>query len=248
MSNEGARGAKGRDAQELLKRAVRDDSQLFTGVVAWQSDVNGWRRSSRETLAETPGRVVRRTVWDAPQGPDTRVVIDVVECASAHEALLALVDRLEWNELARLPDGPRDLGVASFVHPPEVPPAVFFARANLCICVVSFARRPVAVVPIAQRLERRLVAPPTVGEARVLVEPVPRRKADAGVAFALLVAMPFPLVEDGYRRFTAEGASLEIRDGEVMATPTVGVSARVDVFVIEPGREPVTGTVVIPRR
>jgi hypothetical protein len=242
-----SRETKRYDVDEILRRVRLDESVLFREVVAWPADVEGSRRSSREILAETTGRVVRRTIWDAPTARDLRIAVDVVECDTAREAIVALVDRLEWNQLARVPEGPPGLGVASFMHPENVPPAVFFARANLCISVVSFASRPSAVVPVAERIDRRLSASqPLAGPAlgtRLKLDAEPRRRA--GEPIALILSVPFPLVEDGYLRYAATGGPLEIRGGRVTLIQVAGAEARVDVAAIEPGREPTTGTLVI---
>jgi hypothetical protein len=239
------------DAVEALRNVTLDEREIFRGVVPWPEDAGGWRRSSRETLPEPAERVVRRTVWDDPAGPDARLLVDVVECPSAREAVSALIDRLEWNELARLPQGPRDLGVASFVHPEGAPPAVFFARANLCVAVVSFARRPAPVLPVAGRLDRRLAAPPPTPPA---APRLPLVAAPAGAErreVVLSLGLPFPLAEDGYLRYVATGGTLEIRGGQVVVLPEAAAEARevrVDVHVVEPGREPSSGSVVVPTR
>jgi hypothetical protein len=136
----------------------------------------------------------------------------------------------------------------SFMHPNDVPPAVFFARANLCISVASFASRPAAVVPVAERIDRRLSAsqPPARPEAvtRLKLDVEPGRRAGEPIALALTV--PFPLVEDGYLRYSATGGSLEIRGDRVTLIQQAGAEARVDVAAIEPGREPTTGSLIIP--
>lgn len=228
------------DAAEIMRRFPPEPSELFRGFVAWAEDVGKSRRSVRETLAETPGRVLRRTVWDDLEERDRRLAVDVVECATAREAVVALLDRLEWNQLSALPEGPSDLGVAAFMHPEGVPPAVFFARANLCISVVSFARRPAAVLPVAHRIDRRLTAPtPAVGP-RLQIE-----KAEAREGIGLTVRLPFPLAEDGYLRYETVGGSLEIRGDDIVVLPRALKEVRVRVFAIEPGREPAVGTLEI---
>lgn len=228
---------------EFLRRAPLNGAELFRGVVPWAEDVGGWRRASRETLAETAGRVVRRTIWDDPQASDQRLVVDVIECVSAREAVTALADRLEWNELAQLPPGPAGLGVASFVHPDGVPPAVFFARANLCVSVVSFGRRATPALPTAERIDRRLTAPPPSAVSSLRLESARTR---AGEPVALSLGLPFTLADDGYLRYVAAGGALEIRDDDVVVIPSAPAETRVSVYAIEPGRSPAAGTVVVP--
>jgi hypothetical protein len=229
------------DVEQILGRIPPGPSELFRGVVAWPGDVAGWRRASRETLAETPGRVVRRTVWDHPEGPDRRLAVDVIECASVRGAVEALADRLEWNELATLPEGPRGLGIAAFAHPEGVPPAVFFVRANLCVSVVSFARRSTPVVPVAERLDRRLATPPAAAPPTLHLEATRRFRG----MVTLAVRPSLSLVEDGYLRYEASGADLEVRDDDVVVIRRTPAPAQVQVFAIEPGREPLAGALVI---
>lgn len=231
------------DVQDILRGIPQDQSDLFRGVVAWAEDLRGWRRSVREVLQDAPGRILRRTVWDEPDHESARVVVDVVECASAAEAVKALLERLEWNQLAEVPAGPQGLGIASFSHPEGVPPAVFFARANLCVSVASFARRAVPVVPVATALDRRLVAEPAVGGPPLRVE----AERDARGGLTLRVAVPFRLADEGHLRYRARGGTLEIRDDRVVVIQGARAEVQVDVFAEEAGRAAGTGRVVIPQ-
>lgn len=231
------------ESDEIIKRIPVDHGDLFRGVVAWQEDVGAFRRTIRENLEETSDRIVRRTIWDDPEGNDARVAIDIVECSSATAAVAALMDRLEWNQLAVVPPGPRDLGVASFTHPKGAPPAIFFARDNLCISVLSFARRAVAVQGLAEALDRRLSRTPPAGGPSL---PVERGAPDRG-ATPLRVSLPFPLAEEGYLRYRARGGTLAIRDDQVVAIPVGRAEMQVDVYAIEPGRPAAAGRVVVPQ-
>jgi hypothetical protein len=230
------------DVEDILRRISKDQGDLFRGTWAWAEDLPGWRRSVREVLQDAPGRMLRRTVWDDPEHESARVVVDVVECASAADAVKALLERLEWNQLAEVPAGPQGLGVASFSHPVGVPPAVFFARANLCVSVASFARRAVPVVPVAAALDRRLVAEPAVGGPPLRVEA--ERDPRGGLA-VLRVAVPFRLGDEGHLRYRARGSTLEIRDDQVVVILVARVEVQVDVFAEEAGRAAGTGRVVI---
>jgi hypothetical protein len=230
------------DVEAILRRIPRDGGDLFRGASAWAEDLPGWRRSVREDLQETAGRKLRRTVWDDPKNESARLVVDVVECPSAAEAVMALMERLEWNQLAEIPAGPQGLGIASFSHPEGVPPAVFFARANLCISVASFARRAVPVIPVATVLDRRLMAEPSAGGAPLRVEA--ERGARGGPA-TLRVTVPFRLGEEGHLRYRARGGTLEIRDDQVVVIPMARTEVQVDVFAEEAGRVAGAGRVVI---
>jgi hypothetical protein len=171
-------------------------------------------------------------------------VVDVVECPSSAEAVKALLERLEWNQLANVPAGPPGLGIASFAHPEGVPPAVFFARANLCVGVASFASRAVAVLPAATALDRRLLATPVAGGAVLRVE---AERGDRGGPAVLRVVVPFRLGEEGHLRYRARGGTLEIRDDQVVVIPIAGAEVQVDIFAEEAGRAAGVGSVVIPQ-
>jgi hypothetical protein len=187
---------------------------------------------------------VRRSVWNDPKEPDARVVVDVVECASAALAVAALLERLDWNQLAEVPAGPPDLGLASFAHPEGVPPAVFFARANLCVTVASFARRSAAVIPVAQAVDRRLLREPDRQGPGLGVEAVrdPRGASPPQVR----VFLRYTMGEEGHLRFRATGGTLEIRNDEVAFLRAGGEEAAVEVFVEEAGRPTASGRVTIP--
>ena len=231
------------DAEQILRRIPRDEGDLFRGASAWAEDLPGWRRSVREDLQEAPGRILRRTVWDDPKDASARVVVDVVECPSAAAAVSALLDRLEWNQLAEGPAGPEGLGIASFAHPEGVPPAVFFARANLCVSVASFGRRAVPVAPVATALDRRLVAVPAAGPP-LAVEAVPGAR---GAPAVVRVDVAFRLGEEGHLRYRVRGGTLEVRGDQVVVIPGAGAEVQVDVFAEEPGRAAAAGRVILPR-
>lgn len=233
------------DAEAILRRIPRDEGDLFRGASAWAQDLSGWRRSVREELREAPDRRLRRTVWDDPRNGSARILVDVVECASAAAAVQALLDRLEWNQLAELPAGPEGLGLASFAHPEAAPPAVFFARANLCVNVASFARHAAAVVPVALAIDRRLLATPASGGPSIGVE-MGGPRATGGPA-ELRVTLPFRLGEEGHLRFRARGGTLEIRADQVVVVPAAGAEVQVEVFAEEPGRPAGTGRMILPR-
>jgi hypothetical protein len=55
----------------------------------------------------------------------------VIECASATDASEAQADRLAANQLARLLEGPPDLGLASFTRPPKRRRRPCFSRVGL---------------------------------------------------------------------------------------------------------------------
>jgi hypothetical protein len=232
------------DIEALRRRIPVDRAELFLGFVPWPEDCDGWRRSVREPLAETPGRAVLRTVWDDPDDREARVLIDVVESTSPFEAIEALVDRLVWNQLARLPEGPRGLGDAAFAHPEGAPPALFFARGNLCVPVVSFGRRSVDVGPWAYRLNSRLGDRPAVDRLTLSLRadpPAPKARQEVAITYEL----PWKPGDDGYLKFFAEGGTLARGDGRLIFKGARPGEARIEAFLLEPGREPYGGRLVL---
>jgi len=140
-----------------LPRGIAAPVHAFDAAVV---RADGWRTSVVEALRTATDRPWQRVVFDAVETPAMRVLVDVVECSSPDEALDELLERLAGNQLAKLEEGPQGLGFAAFQHPPFAPPAVFFARDNLCISVVSFGSRPVQVLTWAERLVQALAKTP----------------------------------------------------------------------------------------
>ena len=68
--------------------------------------------------------------------------MDVHKAASFEDAQKCLLEILAKNQLARLPEGPADLGDVAFVHPEGVTPAAFWVIGSLCVSVASFGPKP----------------------------------------------------------------------------------------------------------
>ena len=232
------------DLPALRRRIPEDRAEFFLGFVSWAEDADGWKRSVKEALPETEGRSVVRTVWDDPKDKANRVLIDAVECDSAQEAMEALIDRLAWNQIAGLPEGPEGLGYASFVHPAGAPPALFFARGNLCIGIASFGRRAVAVGPWAARLNRRLDERPTAARELISLRTEGGR-IGAGQRAELEYSMPWRYGEGGYLKFVVHGASLARRAGRLVLVAGTAGRASVDAYILEPGREALSGRLTV---
>lgn len=227
------------DLEAFRGRIPSDHGELFVGFAPWLQDVEGWRLSSRETLFEQGNRPLRRAVWDDSETAERRVLIDVVECSSAPEAVESLADHLEGNQLADLPEGPEDLGTVSFVHPEGVPPAVFFARGNLSVSVISFAHRPADALTWAQRLSRRLDKQPEP-KRRGLSVTAEQTQAKVGEVIAVTYDLPWTLPEDGYLKFSVRGGTIARRDTTLLVTPTRPGELELLAIAFEPGR-PVEG-------
>jgi hypothetical protein len=183
-------------------------------------------------------------VWDSPDSRALRVLVDVVESNSAAEAVEVLVERLEWNQLARVAERPSGLGDVAFVHPDGVPPAVFFTRGNLSVTVVSFGHEPLSVQPWAERFDRRLLERPAVERPTIALSS-DRPTARAGTTLVLDYTIPWKFGDDGYLKFFAAGGVLVRREGRLTFTPTRSGEALVEVYQVEPGREPYVGRLVL---
>jgi hypothetical protein len=226
-------------AQQLHRRISNERATFFIGFTIWPQDYRGWKRSLSERLSAA--RPVRRSVLDSPETRDARVLVDVIECASAEDAVEALLDELQANQLASLPEGPPNLGIGSFVHPEGVPPAVFFAHSNLCIRVVSFAIKDVDVIPWAEQFRTRLEEEPFADRKTMVLESEGLSARSGGEA-PLYYTLPWVLGEDGYLKFQVDGATLVRSDGRLLMRPARPGQVQVKAYALEPGREPYHGT------
>jgi hypothetical protein len=217
--------------RERLETARRG-GLLLVDFKAWAAPVAIGPLSMRERL----DRWRTRAVWDDPQQAGVRVAVTVTEHLSAAQALQALAIELEANQLADLPPGPAGLGEVSFIHPAGVPPAVFFARANLTVWVMSFGNRPVEVVPIARVIDADLTSRPARVRAEGLEVAVTENVIRAKVRFG---------GDDAYLKVFAPGAELQKLDDAVVVV--TGDVAEVEVFALEPGRETLSGTARLRR-
>ncbi|MGZ5433600.1 MAG: hypothetical protein ACXW31_01595 [Thermoanaerobaculia bacterium] len=200
----------------------RDPGLLLVGFKAW----SGPQPDSEPALREQLDAMSTRAVWDLDRG---RIAFTVNEHRSVEDALNALADELEANQLADVPRGPEDLGEISFVHPPNAPPAVFFVRGNLTLAVYSFGREPVDVVPFARRVDAELRARPA--DAREGGVDVQRGK------LGILVKPKY--AGEGYLKVFAPLAKVH-RTGEEIVID--GPDDGVDIYYVERGREPQRAT------
>jgi len=225
-------------AQELRRRLSDEHATFFIGFTIWD-DHRGWKRSMTETLSAP--RPVRRSVFDSSETRDARVLVDVIECSSAEDAIEGLLDELQANQLASLPEGPRNLGIGSFVHPEGVPPAVFFAHGNLCIRVVSFARESVDVIPWAETVKDKLEQEPFAERSTLRLESEGSR-ARSGDERPLYYTLPWALGEDGYLKFQVEGATMQRREGRLFVKAARPAKVQIKAYALEPRRETYYGT------
>jgi hypothetical protein len=144
------------DIPRLRALVPREPSVAVRSFDTARLRMEGWRASMTEVLPSADARIRQRFVFDALEAPSIRVAIEVSECASPQDALEALLEVLAGNQLARLEDGPSHLGFVSFQHPPGAPPAIFFARDNLCISLTSFGSRAAELSSWAEQVSRAL--------------------------------------------------------------------------------------------
>ena len=225
---------------ELLRRIPDDRAEFFTGFSPSAEDLEGFGLSSREWDSGNAGRSQLRTIWDSPKDRDSRLLIDVFVRTSAADALEALATQLSYNQLDRLPAGPEDLGLVSYIHAEPAPPAVFFVRGNLSIFVASFGRKPLPAIPVARRLSMRLAERPKAERRAVsLAADPPRGKPRQEIV--LRYQIPFRIGADGYWKFFVTGGTVLRQQDRLVLVASEPASLRVEAFVIESGREPLFG-------
>jgi hypothetical protein len=195
----------------------RDPGLLLVGFKAW----SGPQPDSEPALREELDATSTRAVWDLGRG---RIAFTVNEHRSVEDALNALADELDANQLADVPRGPGDLGEISFVHPPNAPPAVLFVLGNLTLGVYSFGREAVDVVPFARRVDAELRARPSdAREGGIDV-----RRGDRGI----LVKPQY--AGEGYVKVFAPRAKVRKFGEEIVID---GPEDAVEIYYVEPGRE-----------
>jgi hypothetical protein len=224
---------------EILQRIPEERGEFFAGFLPWAEDIGDWKRSARQAFAAPGDRLLLRTIWDNPEDREARVLIDVMECESASDAVEALADRLEANQLAEIPEGPRSLGLASFRHPPSAPPALFYVHGNLAITVTSFGRKPVDVSNIASRLDLKLGERPIPEVPLLRVYPLLQVTSSAKSGDDVVVGLNLPTRkrEDSYLKVFVTGGTIARRKGQLVTRSTATGQIEIEAFLIEPGAE-----------
>ena len=223
------------NAKDLIAGLPSDRGELFIAYTA-AIGPDRWRERFRQSLSERPGRIISRSIWERTDQPDLSVVLDVIECASAVDAIDELMERLAENQLAELDQGPDVLGPAAFVHPKEAPPALFFARANLVISIVSQGRVKSLVDTWMRLILDDLDHEPKSAQPGIQFES--GDKTDTG-AMVLSYRTPWKLGPGGWFKFISEGATLERGDGP--AELLLGQALKLRAWAQEQGREPLEG-------
>jgi hypothetical protein len=206
---------------EPLIARPRTAGLLVIGFKAWA--VPG-ASEAELALSEQLAPGSSRAVWNLRQSPDARIAVTATEHASVRDALKALAQELEGNQLATLPRGPEEIGEISFVHPPEAPPAIFFVTGNLTIGVFSFGRELVDVLPAARTID-----------ADLREKPQSAREGGIDVFFVEREVHVKPKWEgrDGYLKVIAPSSDLR-KEGDTITGIAEGDA---HVYYVEPGRE-----------
>jgi hypothetical protein len=231
---------------EILQRIPEDRGEFFAGFLPWAEDVEDWTRSARETFAGKGDRTLLRTIWDNPDDSESRVLIDVVECVSAADAVEALGDRLEANQLAEIPEGPEALGLGSFQHPEFAPPALFYVHGNLAITVTSFGRKPVDVSNIAKRLDAKLGERPIAADTFLRAYPMLQAQLHAKPGDEIVLRLNLPRKrEDSYLKVFVTGGTIVRREGKLVTHSKAAGQIEIEAFLVEPGSEAYAATSTI---
>jgi hypothetical protein len=223
------------DVEQLRAKIPKDQSEIYLGFVPWQEDLE-LKQSVREQFNEVAGRSIIRTVWDDPEREDVRVFIEV--------AIMGLIDRLKWNQLAELLRGPKELGYFSFIHPEDSPPSVYFVQGNVCITVANFAREKIDVLPIALRLVKRLTKRPRVERSTIKIEPS-KSSAKVGETIIIRYKLPWRIGENGFVKLYCFRGMLYLDGNRVILRGIRKGRTSVDIYTFEAGRETYYGHIDI---
>jgi hypothetical protein len=226
------------------QRAKDGGALLVRNFAPWAKDFSPWTQATYDLFAEAPQRRLLRTVWDDPKEKTARVLVDVREATSFAQAQQCLLEVLANNQLARLPEGPADLGDIAFVHPQGMPPAVFWVVGNLCLSMCSFGRKPTPVLDWAVRLQARIHDKPEGGKlGLVLASGKATARVDQPVT--LRVVLPKTQSSEACIKFFAPGAELSLSDEEAAVRPHEKGKLIVEVYATEPGRKASKGRIVL---
>lgn len=222
------------------KFTEREASVLLRGFTPWKEDCLNWIQRSKFSLPEAAGRQLLRTIWEDPQEVDARVLVDVHETVSANNARSCLLEVLANNELARLPEGPDELGDVCFVHPEGVPPAIYWVTGNLCVSITSFGIKPIPVLDWGYRLHARMIEKPLIEKFELVLVP---EKARMRVREEQVVRTPWKVLSDeGYAKFFAtREAELLLKEDGVHVRALQKGTIVVEAFEVEPGRYSAAG-------
>lgn len=144
------------DVEALRRRLPTRDASRPPEGARTGAEAEGWLALGGREIAAGAGRRATREEWRSPEHPDESLAIELVRCDSPEDALAALLERLDQDELAEIPPGPSELGHVSFAHPEGVPPAVYFVRGSVFVAVMSAGPRAAPALAWARRIDARL--------------------------------------------------------------------------------------------
>ena len=224
-------------AKEILASIPSDRGELFIGYRP-AAKPGRWREQFHQTLERQPGRRLSRSVFEIAGSTKGSVVVEMVECASARDAVEDLMETLAENQAAALDPGPESLQPAAFRHPEQAPAGLFFARANLRISIMSQSKASDDVDEWLGLIQQDLDLAPR--DARDSLE---IRSGDTqDDAARLNYKLPWKVGPEGWFKFISKGASIERgeKPGELVLGPSkAGVT--VQGWVLERGRESYKG-------
>lgn len=218
-------------------------STIFVAFSPAKEDCFGWELCM--TCSEKCGEDSRlsRTIWNSPESPDSRVLIDVYVGPSDASARDCLVNILARNHLRIVPTGPDNLGDKSFVYPEVAPRYLCWVRDNLCIVTSSFGKEAVEVIEVAARLDARLVD--SYEEADHCLELSVENPIAVGSESRIRYSLPWQVEDSSFARFVASGAELFLKGESVCLRATTSGEARIAGFASRPGQSPCRGATVI---
>jgi hypothetical protein len=150
------------------------------------------------------------------------------------------MERLDENQLQELDRGPERLGATAFRHPPKLPPALFFAHANLVVSIVGHASADAAVDAWLEHILQDVEGVPKAARRGLELE---LHRAESNDVRVVRYSLPWQLGDEGWFKFAAQGATLERaqRAGELRLGRSKGkVSLRG--WAIERDKEPYAGS------
>ncbi len=216
-------------------------SVILLGYSPSPDECMNWELAPRYLFDEDGLYLVRRTIWDNPDNPEQRALIDICETPSNQDTSSALDGVLMANNVT-MQDGPADIGDISKVNPDGERNAIYFTRANLCITVICYAREDFEIMNWARVLDDNILNFPDSD-----FEGLQLSAADDTVSIGQPVEISFSLQwnlgESGYYKFFATNGNLSLNNSMLIFEPTNAGQATIAGFAIEPGKPTFTGRV-----
>jgi len=222
---------------EILASIPSDRGELFIGYRP--VTVPGkWQEQFHQSIDKKPARYHNRIVFEAVDGTNGNVVVEVVECASARDAVDELMETLDENQAAELRPGPESLQPAAFSNPEQAPAALFFVRGNLRISIMSQSKEHDGVDEWLDLIQQDLNLEPDDTRGRFEIKPGEAEEKVKRVNYVF----PWKVGPGGWFKFISIGASIERGEqpGDLILGPT-NTEVTVKGWVIERGRESYMG-------